>query len=179
MPFRRHRAERVAAQSVDRLPVDVPARYARLRRGGPRTPLPLVPLIAIGAGIGIAYVSQSAHATQATYQASNLASQQQQLRGQAQLRALRGIMDEVYRLFDRRCRTDTALAKLARLRQRVRRFRSLGKTLDQLHSPNLEKALTFLDDKLLPATSNAVALSQASPRDRDVVISAISAIDIQ
>ena len=24
------------------------------------------------------------------------------------------------------------------------------------HSPNLEKALTFLDDKLLPATSNAV-----------------------
>ena len=83
MPFRRHRAERVAAQSVDRLPVDVPARYARLRRGGPRTPLPLVPLIAIGAGIGIAYVSQSAHATQATYQASNLASQQQQLRGQA------------------------------------------------------------------------------------------------
>ena len=83
MPFRRHRAERVAAQSVDRLPVDVPARYARLRRGGPRTPLPLVPLIAIGAGIGIAYVSQSAHATQATYQASNLASLQQQLRGQA------------------------------------------------------------------------------------------------
>jgi len=83
VPFRRHRAERVAAQSVDRLPVDVPARYARLRRGGPRTPLPLVPLIAIGAGIGIAYVSQSAHATQATYQASNLASQQQQLRGQA------------------------------------------------------------------------------------------------
>jgi hypothetical protein len=25
-----------------------------------------------------------------------------------------------------------------------------------LHSPNLEKALTFLDDKLLSATSNAV-----------------------
>jgi len=83
MPFRRHRAERVAAQSVDRLPVDVPARHARLRRGGPRTPLPLVPLIAIGAGIGIAYVSQSAHATEATYEASNLAALQQQLRGQA------------------------------------------------------------------------------------------------
>ena len=65
-------------------------------------------------------------------------------------------MDEVYRLFDRRCRTDTALAKLARLRRRVRRFRSLGKSLDKLHSPNLEKALTFLDDKLLPTTSNAV-----------------------
>ena len=46
-------------------------------------------------------------------------------RGQPQLRAVRGIMDEVYRLFDRRCRTDTALAKLARLRQRVRRFHRL------------------------------------------------------
>jgi hypothetical protein len=72
------------------------------------------------------------------------------------LRALRGIMDEVYRLFDRRCRTDTALGKLARLRRRVRRYPSLGKILDKLNSPNLEKALTFLDDKLLPATSNAV-----------------------
>jgi len=78
------------------------------------------------------------------------------VRGQAQLRALRAIMDEVYRLFDRRCRSATALAKLARLRRRVRRYRSLGKALDKLHSPNLEKALTFLDDKLLPATSNAV-----------------------
>ena len=73
-----------------------------------------------------------------------------------QLRALREIMDEVYRLFDRRCRTDTALLKLTKLRQRVRRYRSLGKSLDKLYSPNLEKALTFLDDKLLPATSNAV-----------------------
>ena len=77
-------------------------------------------------------------------------------RGLPCLRALRAIMDEVYRLFDRRCRTDTALAKLARLRRRVRRFRSLGKSLDKLHAPNLEKTLTFLDDKLLPATSNAV-----------------------
>ncbi len=77
-------------------------------------------------------------------------------RGQPQLRAVRAIMDEVYRLFDRRCRTDTALAKLSHLRRRVRRYRRLGKSLDKLHSPNLEKALTFLDDKLLPATSNAV-----------------------
>jgi hypothetical protein len=77
-------------------------------------------------------------------------------RGQPQLRALRAIMDEVYRLFDRRCRTETALTKLAQLRRQVRRYRSLGKSLDRLHSPNLEKALTFLDDKLLPATSNAV-----------------------
>jgi hypothetical protein len=72
------------------------------------------------------------------------------------LRVLRGIVDEVYRLFDRRCRTQTALAKLARLRRRVRRYPSLGKVLDKLNSPNLEKALTFLDDQLLQATSNAV-----------------------
>ena len=78
------------------------------------------------------------------------------VRGQAQLRALRAIMDEVYRLFDRRCGIATALARLTQLRKRVRRYRSLGKLLDKLHSPNLEKALTFLDDKLLPATSNAV-----------------------
>ena len=77
-------------------------------------------------------------------------------RGLPQLRTLREIMDEVYRLFDRRCRTDTALAKLAKLRMRVRRFRKVGKTLSKLFSPNLEKALTFLDDSLLPATSNAV-----------------------
>jgi hypothetical protein len=77
-------------------------------------------------------------------------------RGQSALRSLREIMDEVYRLFDRRCRTDTALAKLARLRRRVARFKGLRQTLGKLFSPNLEKALTFLDDSLLPATSNAV-----------------------
>ncbi len=77
-------------------------------------------------------------------------------RGRPELRTLRNIMDEVYRLFDRRCRTDTALEKLAKLRRRVRRFKKVGKTLQKLFSPNLEKSLTFLDDKLLPSTSNAV-----------------------
>ena len=77
-------------------------------------------------------------------------------RGLPQLRVLREIMNEAYRLFDRRCRTETALAKLARLRRRVRRFRKVGQALKKLFSPNLEKALTFLDDSLLPATSNAV-----------------------
>ncbi|HUE74590.1 MAG TPA: transposase [Pirellulaceae bacterium] len=77
-------------------------------------------------------------------------------RGRPELRTLREIMDQVYRLFDRRCRTETALEKLARLRRRVRRFKRVGKTLQKLFSPNLQKALTFLDDKLLPATSNAV-----------------------
>ena len=77
-------------------------------------------------------------------------------RGQPGLRTVRQIVDEAYRLFDRRCRTDTAQAKLARLRQRVRRFKALRLTLHKLFSPTLEKALTFLDDSLLPATSNAV-----------------------
>lgn len=77
-------------------------------------------------------------------------------RGQPALRTLRDIMDEVYRLFDRRCRTDTALEKLAKLRSRVRRFKAVGKTLKKLFSPSVEKALTFLDEDLLPSTSNAV-----------------------
>jgi hypothetical protein len=77
-------------------------------------------------------------------------------RGLPMLRTLRDIMVEVYRLFDRRCRTGTALAKLAQLRQRVHRFKQVGKILSKLESPNLDKALTFLDDKLLLSTSNAV-----------------------
>jgi Transposase len=77
-------------------------------------------------------------------------------RGLPQLQTLRSIMEEVYRLFDRRCRTDTALVKLARLRQRIRRFKALGQLLAKLESPGLEKALVFLDDRLLPSTSNAV-----------------------
>jgi AraC-like DNA-binding protein len=77
-------------------------------------------------------------------------------RGFPHLRALREIVEEVYRLFDRRCRTATALAKLARLRQRVQRFNTLCQVLKGLFSANLEKALTFLDDRLLGPTSNAV-----------------------
>jgi hypothetical protein len=77
-------------------------------------------------------------------------------RGLPQLRTLRAIMDEVYRLFDRRCKTATALGRLAKLRRRVRRLKKLGRSLDKLKNPNLEKALAFLDDKLLPSTSNAV-----------------------
>jgi len=77
------------------------------------------------------------------------------VRGRPQLRALRAIMEEVYRLFDRRCRTATALKRLAKLRARVRRFKRLGKALDKLKSPTLDKALTFLDDRLLGPTSNA------------------------
>ena len=77
-------------------------------------------------------------------------------RGLPQLRTLRAIVDEVYRLFDRRCTTATALGRLRKLRRRVRQLKRLGRTLDKLKSANLEKALVFLDDKLLPSTSNAV-----------------------
>jgi hypothetical protein len=77
-------------------------------------------------------------------------------RGFPQLRKLREIMDHLYALFDRRCRTQTALDRLKKLRQWVKRFKWIGDTLHKVFSSNLEKALTFLDDKLLPATSNAV-----------------------
>jgi hypothetical protein len=77
-------------------------------------------------------------------------------RGLPHLRRLRGLMDEVYRLFDRRCRMATALAKLRDLRKRLRRFGRLREALKKLLSPGLEKALVFLDERLMGATSNAV-----------------------
>jgi Transposase len=77
-------------------------------------------------------------------------------RGLPHLRKLRDIMDSMYALFDRRCRTQTALSKRRKLRQWGKRFTWIGDTLAKVFSANLEKALTFLDDKLLPATSNAV-----------------------
>ena len=42
------------------------------------------------------------------------------------------------------------------MRRRLMRFPQVGETLRKLFSPTLDKALTFLDDKLLPSTSNAV-----------------------
>lgn len=77
-------------------------------------------------------------------------------RGLPLLRKLREIMEQVYALFDRRCRMQTALDKLTKLRRRLARFKQLGESLKKLFSPTLEKALVFLDDKLLPSTSNAV-----------------------
>jgi len=87
-----------------------------------------------------------------------------------QLRAVREIMDEVYGLFEsgpsrghRRYRVATALNRLALLRRRVSRSKLLNQTLKVIFSPNLDKALTFLDEggrsrghRMLPATSNAV-----------------------
>ncbi len=65
-------------------------------------------------------------------------------------------MEDVYRLFDRRFRTATALSKLADLRRRLQRFGWLCAVLKKLQSPGLEKALVFLDERLMGATSNAV-----------------------
>jgi phage tail protein X len=87
-------------------------------------------------------------------------------RGLPQLCALRTVMEQVYALCDRRCRPQTALAKLAKLRCRLQRFRPLGETLKKLFSPTLEKALTFLDDKLLPSTSHAVERGNRRYRKR-------------
>jgi len=77
-------------------------------------------------------------------------------RGLPHLRKLREIMEHIYALFDRRCHTQTALGKLKQLRQWVKRCTWIGDALKKVCAPTLEKALTFLDDKLLPATSNAV-----------------------
>ena len=77
-------------------------------------------------------------------------------RGLPHLRVLRDLMDEVYRLFDRRCRMSTAVARLSALRARLRRFGWLRSVLKKLLSPGLEKALVFLDERLLGTTSNAV-----------------------
>jgi hypothetical protein len=88
--------------------------------------------------------------------ASERATLRRITRGRPQLRRLRELMDEVYRLFDRRCRMATALAKLAALRARLRRSARLRAVLKKLLSPGLEKALVFLDERLIGATSNAV-----------------------
>jgi hypothetical protein len=53
-------------------------------------------------------------------------------RGLPQLRKVRELMEQVYALFDRRCRTQTALDKLPKLRQRLNRFKHLGETLKKL-----------------------------------------------
>ena len=87
---------------------------------------------------------------------SERATLQRISRGLPQLRTLRGLMEEVYRLFDRRCRMATALAKSGQLRARLRRSGRLRQVLKKLLAPGLEKALVFLDERLLGATSNAV-----------------------
>ena len=60
-------------------------------------------------------------------------------RGLPELRVLGELMEEVLRLFDRRCRTATAIAKLVALRDRLQRSGQLQAVLKKLLSPGLGK----------------------------------------
>ena len=75
-------------------------------------------------------------------------------------------MAQGYALCARRCRPQTALDNLAKLPRRVQRFPTLGATLKQLLAPTLDKALTLLDDPLLPSTSKAVERGNQRYRKR-------------
>ena len=77
-------------------------------------------------------------------------------RGIPELRTLREFVEEVYRLYDRRCLRATALRKLHQLRVRLKRCKWLSEVLKKIESPTLDRSLIFLDDKELPSTSNAV-----------------------
>jgi hypothetical protein len=92
-------------------------------------------------------------------------------RGVPQWQKLRAIMDQVYALFARRCRTQTALAKRAALRRCVQRFKALGDPLKKRFAPSLEKALTVLADTFLPSTSNAVERGHRRSRKRQKSVS--------
>ena len=75
-------------------------------------------------------------------------------------------MEQVYTWCDRRCRTQTALDKLTKLRHRLHRCKPLGETLKTLCPPPREKALTCLDDQWLPSTSKAVERGKRRYRQR-------------
>jgi hypothetical protein len=77
-------------------------------------------------------------------------------RGFPELRKLREMVDLVYGLYDRRCKRSTALVKLQKLRERLKRFDGLSDVLKKIGSSTVERSLVFLDDKKLPSTSNAV-----------------------
>ena len=78
------------------------------------------------------------------------------IRGLPELRKLREIVVEVYRLYDRRCRRVTALETLCKLRERLKRFKWLSEVLKKIESPTVERSLVFLEDTQLPSTSNSV-----------------------
>jgi hypothetical protein len=87
-------------------------------------------------------------------------------RGLPQVRPLRRLMEQVYALFARRCRTQTALAQLAQVQRRVQRLPARKDTLKKLCAPTWDKALTCLDDKRLPSTSKAVERGKRRYRER-------------
>ena len=69
-------------------------------------------------------------------------------KGLPELRTLREMVDEVYRLYDRRCRRQTALLKLSKLRERLKQFKNLSQVLKKIESPTVDRSLVFLDDKI-------------------------------
>jgi hypothetical protein len=73
-----------------------------------------------------------------------------------ELHQLRGIVEEMYRLYDGRCKTLTAVKKLEALRMRLKRMGKLAKCLGRLASANTAKSLAYLDARGFPGTSNAV-----------------------
>ena len=76
-------------------------------------------------------------------------------------------MEEVYRLFDRRCRMATALAKLERLRARVPRFGRLRKVLKKLLAPGLEKAWCFWTSGCWDNVERGGAWQPSLPQDAE------------
>ena len=77
-------------------------------------------------------------------------------KGFPHLRKLRELVEEIYRLYDGRCKYSTALKKLKKLRKRLGRFKWLSKVLKKIESSTVERSLLFLEDKELPSTSNSV-----------------------
>src|SRR5215468_11077907 len=75
-------------------------------------------------------------------------------------------MDQGAALFDRRCRSQTALAQLGKRRRWLQRFPQVGATLKKLFAPTWDKALTFLDDQRLPSPSPAVERGNRRSRKR-------------
>jgi hypothetical protein len=98
-------------------------------------------------------------------------------RGFPELRKLREMVDLVYGLYDRRCKRTTALAKLEKLRERLKRFDGLSDVLKKIEAPTVDRSLVFLDDKKLPSTSNAVERGNRRFRKMQKTVYRVRTID--
>ena len=98
-------------------------------------------------------------------------------RGFPELRKLREMVDLVYGLYDRRCKRSMALAKLQKLREKLRRFDGLSEVLKKIESPTVDRSLLFLDDKKLPSTSNAVERGNRRFRKMQKTVYRVRTID--
>ena len=98
-------------------------------------------------------------------------------KGFPKLRTLRALVEDVYRLYDRRCKSATALAKLQKLRKRLKRFKWLSEVLKKLESSTVDRSLVFLDDKELPSTSNAVERGNRRFRKMQKTVYRVRTID--